>query len=192
MASSVEDILNQALGRIGNETPIGYIWEGSKASRRGLEIYGQTRDALLRGKDWTFAKRLSAGVPAAAPQPWPYAYAYPGDCLRIRNVMAPLPSQLDPRPAQFSLYNGGAGRVVLASISPAVLVYTAQITDMTAWEPLFTEALVEALAQRLTVPMTGSADLLKSEAALSGGALEMAAGTQENRPPRPMQQRDTQ
>jgi hypothetical protein len=195
MASSVEDILNQALGRIGNETPIGYIWEGSKASRRGLEIYGQTRDVLLREKDWAFARRqVLASIAGAAPYPWNYEYSWPSDCLRLRNIIPVVAAGLvlDPRPSTFSVFNNGSAKTILAMTTPIILVYSGQITDMTTWEPSFTEALVEALARRLVVSITGSADLLKDEAGLSGGALEMAAEVQENRPPRPMQQREAQ
>ena len=77
--------------------PIGTIWEGSPASRVALEVYGQTRDALLNNEDWPFARRAVglallktapvggyAGLPwtnAYPPPQWIYEYAYPDACI---------------------------------------------------------------------------------------------------------------
>jgi hypothetical protein len=192
MATSVEQILNQALRRIGYDQPIGTIWEGSKAARAGLEIYGQTRDDLLRKKDWPFARRdvVLTLNGQTAPPPWLYEFTYPSDCLRIRNVAAsPIPGypDLDPRPVQFTDFNeqrtSPPTKAILTNVSPAVLIYTGQITDMTTWDANFTEALVAALAERLALPIAGDVNVLGAEAQTAGMATGAALAAQANQAP---------
>lgn len=177
--------MNMALRRLGNEVPISSIFEGSKASRAGLEVYGQTRDDLLCERDWEFARRDVAastnGQTAIAP--WLYEYAWPSDCLKLRYIMPAAPGTFpvyDPRPQQFTWFNdqrlGTPARAILANISPATLIYTGQITDPSTWLPDFVEALVEGLARRLAVAITGSADVLKAETELAAQAIEPPAG----------------
>lgn len=177
MVYAVEDILNQALRRLGNQTPIGNIWEGSRASRAGLELYGQTRDDLLRSKDWPFSQRdatltlLKTAPPfgyngqpwtSASPMlPWIYEYAYPASCIRVRSVRpAPvLMPQFDPAPSNFTIANDptvNPSKVVLTNLANATAVITAQITDPGQWESMFVEALVDALARRLAIPIGGA------------------------------------
>jgi hypothetical protein len=194
---AVEDILNMALRRIGNEIPIGYIYEGSRASRAGLEIYGQTRDALLRSFTWGFARRDAAlmllktapvggygatpWTSASPPPPWIFEYAYPTDCLVIRSVReSPLfiPS-FDPKPNLFNVANDDsiqpAVKVILTNVENALVVYTGQVTDMTTWEPLFVESLVDALGRRFAQALSTDPNLLKIDAAEERTSVEIAA-----------------
>jgi hypothetical protein len=124
--SSPEDVVNEALNAIGVKRRIADIYEGSPAARAALEVYGQTRDEILRGQDWPFARgagialTLLKGPPPAggynpiqpwsaiypAP-PWLYEYAYPSDCLdllAIQGAPASLPV-LDPRPVAWRIDN---------------------------------------------------------------------------------------
>ena len=52
-----EDLINNALARIGYKLRIGSIYEGSAAAKKALDVYGQARDGLLRQNDWGFAER---------------------------------------------------------------------------------------------------------------------------------------
>lgn len=103
------DICNRALGQIGYVPFIADMYEGSRASRLALRIYGHTRDDLLRSKDWPFARRTAgpltvlkrAVIPpplvlgvnnwtnAQPPPPWEWEYAYPADCLYLRYIRLP-------------------------------------------------------------------------------------------------------
>ncbi len=126
MAIAVEDIVNQSLRAIGVKKRIAWIYEGSPSARAALEIYGQTRDAVMRAQDWSFARggsttlTLLKGPPPnggyTPGQPWSaiypppgflYEYAYPSDMLELRALMTtPLGMfDLDPRPATWRIDN---------------------------------------------------------------------------------------
>src|SRR6185312_254056 len=168
--TAVEDLCNEALRRISYPTPIGSIMEGSRAARVAVELYAQTRDDLLRGSDWDFARQAMTltllktapvgGYSAAAwttaypPVPWIYEYAYPAGCLEIRSVR-PTPiviPEFDPQPNIFVLgfdaSLGSPSRVVLTNLAAAQAVYTGAVTDPNQWNSSFQEALVEALGRR--------------------------------------------
>lgn len=106
MTVAPEDICNQALVEIGYPQRIGSFQDGSAASLSALEVYSQTRDELLRSRDWMFARRCvplnqvktavvppgTPGPPSSVwtdsqpPPPWLYEYLYPSDCLLLRGL----------------------------------------------------------------------------------------------------------
>jgi hypothetical protein len=200
VAYAVEDILNMALRRVGNRVPIGYIYEGSRASRVGLEIYGQTRDSLLRDGEWDFSRRTTAltllktapaggyGVLTWAPTypqpPWTYEYSYPVDCLKVRSIRtAPIFLPVyDPRPNVFSIGNDNQEnpnlKVILTDAPNALATYSAQVTAPTLWEPAFMEALIEALGRRFAEAAALDPALVKEREEMAERAGQMAAGIQ--------------
>lgn len=188
--SSVEDVLNLALTRLGYNPPINNVMEGSRASTIALNIYAQTRDELLRQSDWGFAERnvqpaLLKQAPASyvpptvwdpalyPPLPYMFEYAYPDDCLKVR-ALKPVPlfiPNFDPQPNVYSIANDNAftpsRKVILCFVPQSVLVYTGQITDPTTWEPDFVEVVAAALAKKLAAPLsrltTAGAETEKAE-----------------------------
>lgn len=183
---SPADVVNVALTRIGYKLRIGNLYDGSDAAKKALDIYGQTRDELLRQNDWGFAERnvamtllksapVGGYVPptswstAYPPLPWLYEYEYPGDCIKVRAVK---PSPLfippyDPQPYVFATPNDNSltpsAKVIVCNVADAVLVYTGQVTNPASWEADFAEACAAALGRRLVAGLM-SADLLKFEA----------------------------
>lgn len=183
--TSPSDYVNAALGRIGYQKRIGNIYEGSRAAAASLDIYGQTRDELLRKFEWGFAERnLTLTLLKTAPVggygttawsttypilPWIYEYGYPDDCLKIRSLRttpAIIP-QYDPSAVPFRIANDNAyspaKKVILTNLESAIAVYTGQVTDMTTWEPDFAEALIAELGRRLA-PALSSLEAEKAEA----------------------------
>jgi len=169
---SVENICNQALGKIGFKRRIGDIYEGSAHAKLCLDFYAQTRDELLRSNDWGFAERVISATllkqaplngyspanpwtNAYPPPPWYYEYSYPNDCIKLRSIKSSqifLPN-FTPVPNIFDIYNDDSltvpAKTIVTNMSNAILVYTGQITDMTTWEPLFAQTLIDTLAQKL-------------------------------------------
>lgn len=183
--SSPADIVNLALVRIGHPLRIGSLFEGSPAAKKALDIYAQTRDEMLREQNPGFASRdlsmillKSAPYPiypagqwnnTFPPLPWLFEYQLPGDFIKVRAVK-PSPLTLPvllPAPKVWRLANDNAlvppQQVLLCNVPSAILVYTAQITDPAAMEPLFIESLAAALARRLTVALA-DARLIEAEA----------------------------
>src|SRR5690242_430341 len=153
--TSPEDIANAVLARIGYKLRIGNMLEGSPASKLFLDIYGQTRDDLLRQGDWGFAEKITASTTTGtAPSPWAYQYVYPSDCLKLKQVFSPTYTSdtNNPIPTLFRIGSAGTGtsssEVIWSQTQTATLVYTSQITNPAMWEPMFIEALIEALARR--------------------------------------------
>jgi hypothetical protein len=124
--TTVADIVNLALTRIGYRLRISNLYDGSEASQAALNIYGQTRDDLMRDGEWQFCQRnvvatLLRSAPVGGywpggsawdaatnpPLPWLYAYAYPGDCLKVR-VLKPSTGflvNMTPLPNQYTITN---------------------------------------------------------------------------------------
>ncbi len=172
VVTNVEDICNEALGRIGFPRRIGDIFEGSRQSKLCLEYYGQTRDELLRTYDWGFSERNGLAVllkqaplngytpaqpwtPAYPAPPWLYEYTYPGDCIKLRAIKssAAWVPNFSPSPNIFDIANDEALippiKVILCNVPNALFVYSGQVTDMTQWDSLFIQAMVNALAEKI-------------------------------------------
>ena len=186
---TVEDVCNQALGAIGFPKRIGSVYEGSKAAKAALDVYAQTRDELLRKQAWGFAERninmvllkfapaggynpVTPWTTAYPPVPWLFEYQYPLDCLKVRSVK-PQPifiPNFDPQPQVFDVINDNylspPAKAVVSNVANAIIVYTGQVTNVTLWEPLFVEALVDALAVKLAPKLgqlTQSGDAAEKE-----------------------------
>jgi hypothetical protein len=192
-----EDLLNVALRRIGYRTRVTNFFEGSAQADVALDIYGQTRDELLRKMCWGFAERnvamtllkqapiggyfppLAWDPTANPPLPWFFEYAYPSDCLDVRAVkQAPLFVQnFDPQPVVFAIENDNnyapPQRVVLCNVPNALLVYTGQIFDLSTWEQDALEAFAAVLGRRLAPVLVGL-DAAKMAAADEMQSTEMA------------------
>lgn len=179
------DVTNLALGKIGYKLRVGNLLDGSEASNKTLDIYAQTRDVVLRDNDWSFSQREVVGtVLKAAPQDyfdnpwnpatnppigWQYTYQLPDNYLKIRSIRPPPTFLLNmaPTPTLFSVINDNGytppRRVIAANTPEAVIVYTAQIFDLTQWTVDGIEAFAAALAQRLAAALA-SLDVRKVEA----------------------------
>jgi hypothetical protein len=179
---SPADIVNVALGRIGYKLRVGSLYDGNLAANKALDIYSQTRDEILRVGDWPFANRTAVGtvlksapvggyVPptvwstAYPPLPWLYEYGFPTDCIRVGSVKPQVifVPNFAPKPHLFAIANDSNQRVILSNVANAIIIYTAQVTDPTAWPPDFAEGLAAALARRLT-PVLATLDIEKIEA----------------------------
>ena len=179
---SPADILNATLTRIGYKDRVGSLLEGSKAAKKALDIYAQTRDELLRLGEWPFAQRDTNGslikaapaggyLPATPwsntypPLPWLFEYLYPSDCIKVRAVKpAPiLVPNFSPQPHLFAIANDGNQRVILSNVANAVVTYVGQVTDPTQMPPDFIEAFCASLARRLA-PVLANMDAVKMEA----------------------------
>jgi hypothetical protein len=180
--TSPADIVNVALAKIGYKLRVNSLYEGSLPAQKTLDIYGQTRDEMLRVAQWPFAQRDLRGVLIKAappggyfggnvwsalypPLPWLFEYVYPSDCILVRAVKPAdvLVPNFSPQSHIFTVANDSNQRVILSNVPEAVITYTGQITNPTDMPPDFIEALSAALARRLA-PSISTIDAVKLEA----------------------------
>lgn len=194
--TSPEDLVNAALEEIGYPNRVGHMYEGSEASKVALDLYGQTRDAMLRESDWEFARfdvalTLLKSAPADyvgltwsntyPPLPWKYAYMWPTNCLKVRSLRktpAYIPNfDIQPVPFNTPIDTASSMKVICCNISNAIGVYTGQITDMTQWEASFMDAFIATLGKRMAPRLNSQAvAVMAPEAQADMATAEMTKG----------------
>jgi hypothetical protein len=184
------DICNAALSEAGARSTITSLGDASPGAVQCSLHYDRIRRKLLRSAEWGFARtQVSLSLLGeydlnTSPYPWPFMYAYPADCLRIRYLLyMPVyatstiaPNVSDPGAAYYCgpsrkhrflksnfLLPGNteASTVILTNVRNAICIYTQDVIDPTQWDDSFQDACIAALAARIVVPLTGNIGLKK-------------------------------
>lgn len=179
------DLCNQALSATGARVQITAFNEPTIEARQCALHYHTLRKQLLRAAPWGFARLqveldLLATTPdARVPFPWSQLYAYPPDCLRLRyllpkptlqtNSIAPSVGEplvptycYTPTRARRWLLgidrdpSGTQQRIIMSNVSQAIGVYTTDVVLPELMDDSFQQALVNALAAKLSMPLTGN------------------------------------
>lgn len=175
MASEIQ-ICNMALDELGVD-PIQSFTDATKQARVCKRHYEQTRDSLLAKYDWGFARK-SADLALLTDEydGWLYAYQQPADCLVARKILDPSTAteyMTKFYPEVLQSYKGikipfevrakadGSSKVILTNQEDAVLIYTARITDVNAFDINFIEALYLKLASKFAYPLRKDANKAK-------------------------------
>lgn len=145
MATSVVDICNNALIRIGSKT-ITSLTDGDKVANSCNTVYERTRDTLFRMHLWNFAmKRVQLASEEDAPAfGFSYSYPLPADFIRVK--------QLDDTDSPYKIESGK----LLTDAAEVKLIYVSRVEDVAQFDPLFTEALVLMMAINLSYILIGS------------------------------------
>ncbi len=147
-------ICNQALDRIGSknfayatQTTVNKL-EANKCDT----IYEQTRDALLRSFEWSFASARKTLAPEVnAPDfEWDYRFKLPDDFLRFKSDYGISDSYAVD--ARFTI----EGKYYLTNNDEVDLRYIKKVTDPDDFDPLFTEVFVLTLAKKLIPALAGT------------------------------------
>jgi hypothetical protein len=155
---TIETICNQALDVIGYLRHIGNIYEGSKAARVALDLYGQTRDEVLASQSWYFARSelALASIGQVPSLPWAFEFTYPANMIKLWFVK-PVVIPDDPVPIRwlesFDTRTTGTQRSILTTFSPAVGVFTQKVTNPASFPPEFVFTLVVALSKKMRAPL---------------------------------------
>jgi hypothetical protein len=137
--------------------------------------------------------------PATMPAPpWLYEYAYPSDCVFVRYVAPPpqtLTDALTPpifsvaayspqvvpriQPSRFMIGSGkdslgNQTTIINTNVQTATCCYNVRVTVEDLWDPSFQEAMVQALAARFAMSLTGNLDVVKIAAAQARQAITEA------------------
>lgn len=196
--TSPEDIVNIALRRIGYKIRVGSLMDGSMAASVALDLFGQTRDEMLRSGDYRFAQWTAPAVvqktappnyfdtpwTTAFPQlPWKFQVEYPSDCLKVRAIK-PLPGFLfDPLPVEnlFTEANDDTStpprKCILLNVENALIVYTRQVLEPATWDVDFVEALAATLSKKF-IPQLANLQTANLAVRDEAVAVATAANTQ--------------
>lgn len=131
----------------------------------------------------TSATTWSSAYPAP---PWLYSYAIPPDCVFVRYISPQIDANVAGgisnmfsvptaaglpmvaiRPVRFQIASdtdtsGNPVGCILTNQSAAIAIYTWDVTNPSLWDALFQEAMVDALATRFAMPLSGKLDLAKT------------------------------
>mgnify|MGYP001579338832 CR=1 FL=1 len=167
MPVSANEIVNQALSRIGAKSSVELFEptpEDTVEAHQAALWYHPSRRFVLEAFDWGFARtRLELALDSNDPPEgvWEYRYQYPADCLAMRYIENPAGLAADAIP--FALEQpptpADALRTILTNAENAVLVYTRDVTNPSFFTQAFIEALVNLLAARFAMPLTGNLKL---------------------------------
>jgi hypothetical protein len=151
MSTSNVQIANNALIRIGASSIISFT-ENSEAARAVNLIFSQVRNAVLRDHIWNFAlRRVQLALNDTAPAfGYGNSFALPTDCLRV--------IQMEEKDMVYVI----EGRNLLTDEGTAKIIYLAEITDPTQYDPMFVEALSARLAAELAIPLADSNSLYQN------------------------------
>jgi hypothetical protein len=159
MAESETTVCNQALARIGAKRINDYT-DATDTKPEAIYcrlFFDQTRRALLKDHYWPFAK---ARVALSRDTEWDtdtdndfghsYAYHLPNKFLRIIQFYN---GSTHPTGKTSYSYEIEALRL-LCSETAVYLQYVQDVTDVGAWDALFTEMMILTLANKLTIPLS--------------------------------------
>jgi len=172
--SSDVDICNLAVGHLGDDASISSLNppEGSAQADHCARFYPIARDSLLEMHNWGFAtKRIKLALLSSGWPEWDYSYAQPNDMLQALAVLpqdatddysqpgfvpasVPIPVFGAYVPQPYAVESDAAGNnLIYTDQQNAVLRYTARVTDVTKFSPLFTMTLSWHLASMLAGPV---------------------------------------
>jgi len=149
MASKVE-ICNIALAKIGSDSFITSLDDGTKSADYLKLIYEVNKKALLRSHLWRFARKRAVLAPLADAVLFDGGsyFQIPTDCLRV------VGTDLD--------YFYGYGRwfregdKIIADTTALNIIYTYDVQEEEKFDPLFVEAFATKLAHELAITMAQS------------------------------------
>lgn len=186
------DIANMALSRLGTRATVADLSENSTEARVARTWYAATRDALLRERDWNFARvRRALSLSGIAPAGWRLSYALPADCLRFLGIddgsvdRGALDRGVPRPPVPFETVSDGASRFVLTDEAGAVGLFTQRVSDRGRMDAGFVTAFVDRLAAHMAYPITQKTEVAVRLAELSRRSFDAAAATDANEATQP-------
>lgn len=148
MAATNEDIANSALSKLGAE-PITSLADTSRRAKLVNQQFNPIRKKLLRSHPWNFAIKRSILTADASTPAFEYStnFILPSDFLRaVREEEKDVDWKIE-------------GQFLVSNDTDFNLVYIADITDPTEFEPTFDELFALNLAYELAYPLVQSLSL---------------------------------
>ena len=164
-----EELYNRAIALVRGQRTIAP--DGRTAIEQGIDITGdvnyrereaiavcrrsmpELRDKLLRLYAWRFARKTAQifSMPNKKQSGWDYAYTENGECMKVLAVFS------GDEPVEYEEVDG----LILSNASNDMTMrYTAQITDIAKFDPVFKEVLCYELAQEISAVLAWNADAI--------------------------------
>jgi hypothetical protein len=163
MTSNV-DVTNRVLAQIGSRSQVTSMVDGSQEAFYANLLYVDLRDFLLREGDYDFSM-VSTGaiVSGVADVPWVFSYTYPGNCIRIRQLIPVGYIVLDPQPIEWNVINSGGIRRIVTKISVSNIIYTTNTLSEDVWDPIFTQSFERLLGSALAFALQNRIEASKEK-----------------------------
>lgn len=189
--SSIIEICNLALSRLGNSRSINSLSEQSKEAGLCNLHYDPARKEVLADFGWNFAlKRVALADTGTPPPDWQFAYRYPTDCMRIDEIMSPG-CRVVPERFRVQYVVGsdaaGTGRLIYTDQESAWLKYVANITDPNMFDPLFCSALSWKIASEIGMPLTSAPALVQNALTMYSQIIRSAGSRSMNESQEPVE-----
>ena len=173
MATSVVDIWNHALARVKSAKRVASEGESSAEAKLLRTQYPITRDRLLEGYDWLFARRYGALTPindeTELQDGWTYAYEWPVDALAFRGILNPSAATSgddDDFPFEVCMRATEDARKIMATLEGATGVWTVLVTEVHRYPPTFEHALSLALQAEIAMALASDSKAVNAALAL--------------------------
>lgn len=160
MPASEVEVWNLALRSIGHN-PIEDAAEETENARKCREFWPIVRDTMLEGFDWDFARRYGVltqiNDDAELDHGWTFAYEWPeNEALKIRGIVDPIVSNVDPVPFEVALRQASNDRKILTDMSDAYAKWTARVTEVSRYPGSFIDAAQVNLQARIIASISKS------------------------------------
>jgi hypothetical protein len=179
-------IVNRALQEISAQATVtgtNPAFDGSAAGNAASILYTPSVQTLLRQTDYEFSRAVETLTPAsiAPPLNWGYAFNYPGDCIKIRQILpGTLSTNNDPQPITWDVIttfvSGSQARVICTNIPASTIVYTTNSVSESEWDSLFEETVVRYLASEFVMALGGRPDFSEKMLGVAGALSQGGAG----------------
>jgi hypothetical protein len=150
MAATEVSICNMALTRVGSDTLLSSMTEGSKAARLCTVHYEPCRDAALEAHLWNFAiSRATLSQDVTAPNhEFAYRYLLPSDFLRLVQTYTDALGYYEQHRIE--------GQYLVTDDGEVQIEYVAKVTDPARFPALFVDLLAQRLAAEICMGLTNN------------------------------------
>lgn len=159
--SSTVQICNLSLRHLGISKEIASLTERSNEAAACNRFYEPTRDMVLRGFPWPFAKKsVTLGLVTDSDDDdhptteWDYSYRYPTDCAIALRIESGIRNDTRQSRIPFEIYQDESARLIYTDQENAVLQYTKNETNSERYTPDVVMALSFLLAYYIAPSLT--------------------------------------
>jgi len=164
------EMCNLALSHVGLGELIQSLDDDTTPARQCKLLFTPTAIDLLIRYNWSFAERKQylALLDGVSPVDYTYAYTYPSDCLRFREIYNSLSLKSPPIKYAIQLSADNKSRYIETNQATAIGVYTVDVSDKaSSWSEFFTMAFIWGMAMKLVIPLTRNSKMIQAVSGLA-------------------------